>query len=68
MYPLYAPSPVHTKVYGSLYTPVLNFLQGGGREKRGERGGELLVVVVVGKTNGYRRGTALFALLSMQEN
>ncbi len=25
-------------------------------------------VGVVGKTNGYRRGTALFALLSMQEN
>jgi hypothetical protein len=45
MYPLYVPSPVHTKLYGSLYTPVLNFLQGGGREKR--RGGELLLVVVV---------------------
>jgi hypothetical protein len=25
-------------------------------------------VGVVGKTNGYRRGTALLALLSMQEN
>ncbi len=45
MYPLYAPSPVHTKLYGSLYTPVLNFLRGGGREKRA--GGELLLVVVV---------------------
>jgi len=36
MFPLYVPSPIHTKLYNSLYTSVLNFLQGGGREKRGD--------------------------------
>ncbi len=78
MYPLYAPSPVHTKLYGSVYTPVLNFLQGGGREKNASCSSSSSssssssrrtgAVGVVGKTNGYRRGTALLALLSMQEN